>query len=219
MNIRVMIVEDDEKCFEVEREAISNEKDMEIVGNANEKQLALKMAKELKPDVILLDINLTDKDDQHGIDVAIELSIELPETKIIMLSGLLNEDTVRSTMGIGVACNYLLKSDYCKMPQAIRDAVEGNNSIDKTVIDFILQDYRNSLKSTMVKLTAHHIKVLELFYRGHSVEQVADILKLETQSVRNLQQQIGKKCLGWKWRFRKLSAFELAQRAKKLEMF
>jgi DNA-binding NarL/FixJ family response regulator len=217
--IRVMIVEDDEECFLVEKSSIENEADMVIVGYAKDKESALTMANELKPDIVLCDINLSLKDDQFGVDVAIQLSFSLPNTKIIMLSGIINEDTVRSTMGIGVACNYLLKSDPGKIPEAIRDAYNNTPKIEGTVIDFILRDYRESLKSTMAKLTPHHIKVLELFYRGYNVEKVAEIMSVEVQSVRNLQQDIAKRCLGWKWRLRKLSAVELAQRAKKLGLF
>ncbi|WPS85680.1 response regulator transcription factor (plasmid) [Brevibacillus halotolerans] len=217
--IQVMIVEDDEECYQMERKSIHNEPDIEIVGYAKDKESALKIANEVKPDVILCDINLTPKDDQFGIDVAIQLSFSLPNSRIVMLSGIINEDTVRSTMGIGVACNYLLKSDPEKLPQAIRDAFNNTSKLEGSVIDFILRDYRESLKTTMSKLTAHHIKVLELFFRGYSVEQVAEIVGVETQSVRNLQQGIAKRCLGWKWRLRKLSAYELAQRAKKLGLF
>ncbi|MFF2532487.1 response regulator [Brevibacillus sp. NPDC058079] len=217
--IRLMIVEDDDDALQMELLSIHNENDIEVVGYAKDKDTALVMANELKPDVILCDINLTPKDDQFGIDVAIQLSFSLPNSKIIMLSGIINEDTVRSTMGIGVACNYLLKSNPGIIPQVIRDAYNNEPKLESSLIDFILRDYRESLKTTMAKLTPHHIKVLEMFFRGYSVEEVANIMGVETQSVRNLQQGIAKKCLGWKWRLRKLSAVELAQRAKKLGLF
>lgn len=216
--IRVVILEDDQACFLFEKHVIDQHGDIEIVGHAETKEMALQMAMELKPDVFLADINLNNKEDQTGIDVAIELSMSMPDLKIIMLSGLLDEDTIRSTMGLGVACNYLVKSSPEKIPQAIRDAYNGISNLDGTIIDFILKDYQDSLKSTM-KLTTHHFNVLELFYRGYAVEDVAVILKMEIQSVRNLQQQIAKKCMGWKWRLRKLTTFELAQRAKKLGLF
>lgn len=217
--IRILIVEDDDACFLLHKKVIEQENDMVIIGHAKDKVTAFQLASDLKPDIMLLDINLTDKEDQYGIDVAIELSISMPEIKIIMLSGLLNEDTVRSTMGLGVACNYLLKSKTDTIPSDIRDCIAGKPQIEGTVLDFILKDYRESLKSTMTKLTEHHIKILELFYRGYSVEEVADVMKMEIQSVRNLQQTIAKKCLGWKWRFKNLSTIELAKRAKKLELF
>jgi DNA-binding NarL/FixJ family response regulator len=217
--VRILIVEDDDLCFLLNKTVIEKENDLKIVGHAKTKESAIQLASELKPDVILLDINLTNKEDQYGIDVAIELSISMTEVKIIMLSGLLNKDTVRSTMGLGVASNYLLKTDPEKLPNAIREVVKGKPQLEGSVIDFIMKDYRDSLKATMMKLNSHHIKVLELFYRGYSVEEVSDILKMEIQSVRNLQQAIGKKCLGWKWRFRNLSTIEIAKRAKKLELF
>lgn len=214
-----MIVEDDPATLLLHTEIVEKEPDMQVVGSANNKEDAIALGIELVPDVILMDINLTSKEDQHGVDIAIRLSIEIPEADIIMLSGLLNEDTVRSTMGLGVACNYLLKSNPEKIPEAIRGAVANNPSIEGTVISFILDDYKESLKSTMLKLTPQHLKILELFYRGYTVEEVAEILKLEDQSVRNHQQTISKRCFGWKWRFKRLSTLELAQRAKVMGLF
>ena len=217
--MRIMIVEDDQATLLLHKEIIEKEPDMQVIGSADNKEEAIALGIELKPDVILMDINLTSKEDQHGVDIAIRLSIEIPETSIIMLSGLLNEDTVRSTMGLGVASNYLLKSSPEKIPDAVRGAVNGNPVIEGSVISFILEDYKESLKSTMVKLTPQHLKILELFYRGYSIEEVAEILKLEDQSVRNHQQTISKRCFGWKWRFKRLNTLELAQRAKVMGLF
>lgn len=216
---RVFIVEDDPCALRVHRSFIEDDPNITIVGHADNKEQAIEDATLLKPDVILMDINLTPRDDQHGIDTAIHLSIALPETKIIMLSGILNEDTVRSTMGLGVAVNYLLKSNPEKLKPAIYDAMNGTNNLDGSVIEFILQDYQETLKSTMIKLTKQQLTILELFYRGYSVEDVAEALMLEEQSVRNHQQGIAKRCLGWKWRLKRLSTIELAQRAKAMGLF
>ena len=217
--ISVMIVEDEPSALIVHKELLHREPDFEVAGIASSKEEAILSAISIKPDVILMDINLTEKEDQHGIDIAIHLSIAIPETKIIMLSGLLNEDTVRSTLGLGVACNYLLKSNPQQIPDAIRGSFKEKPVMEGTVVDFILSDYQESLKSTMVKLTPQHLIILELFYRGYSVEDVSDALKLEEQSVRNHQQTISKRCFGWKWMFRRLNTVELAQRAKVMGLF
>ncbi|WPQ59887.1 response regulator transcription factor [Paenibacillus polymyxa] len=217
--IQVMLVEDDEDSLVMVEQSLKKESDLLLTGHAKDKQSALEMAKKLKPDVVVCDINLTPKDDQFGVNVAIELSLMMPNIKIIMLSGFIDEDAIRSTMGIGAACNYILKSDPDKLTEAIRDAYDDIPNIDAAIVGYIMKDYRECLKSTMAKLTPHHIKILELFYRGYSVENVAEILSLEVQSVRNLRQEIAKRCLGWKWRLRKLTSTELAQRAKKLGIF
>lgn len=216
---RVFIVEDDPMALKVHRSFVESDGEIEVIGHAHNKEDAITLATELKPDLILMDINLTPKDDQHGIDAAIHLSTAIPDTKIIMLSGILNEDTVRSTIGLGVAVNYLLKSKPDKLKPAIFDAMNDTNQIDGSVVGFILQDYQETLKSTMQKLTKQQLKILELFYRGYSIDEVADALKLERQSVQNHRQGIAKRCLGWKWRLRKLTTIELAQRAKAMGLF
>lgn len=218
--IRIVIVEDDEKTFIAEKEVIEQNEDLLIVDHISENCNIVERVKETDPDVVLMDINLTSGDDQHGIDMAIQLSLGRPEIKVVMLSGLIDEDTIRSTMGIGAACNYIVKTNPSKLPKVIRDAYNGDPEMESVVIGLILKDYQSSLQSTISSaLTSHEIKMLELFYRGHSTEEVAKINNVETQSVRNAQQRISKKCFGWKWRFRRLTTFELAERAKKLGLF
>lgn len=217
--IRVLVIEDSESILLMYKDLFQSQEDIEVVGYASTKEEALSLVKATVPDVMLVDINLTKNNDQHGIEIALETALAFQDIKIIMVSGLLNEDTIRSTMGLGIACNYLLKGEPEKIPGAIRDAYNGVPIIEGEVVDVILKDYHNSLKTTMTKLTTHHINVLELFYRGYTVEQVSSILKLELQSVRNLQQEIAKRCLGWQWRFRKLNTYELAKRAKLLNLF
>lgn len=217
--IRVMIVEDSEITAKNLSIYLNQFEDMEVICVEHTKEKAIEKAIQLKPDILLLDIKLTDKDDQYGTDISIELSIKAPEIKIIMLSAILNEDTVRSTMGLDVAFNYILKSRFEEIPSVIRDAYKGIRKIEGTIVELILRDYQNSLKLTMSGLTKQQIKILELFYRGYTVEQVADIMKLEVQSVRNYQQKIAKRCVGWKWRFKKLSTVELAKRAKVMGLF
>jgi DNA-binding NarL/FixJ family response regulator len=217
--IRVMIVEDDETCYFMERNIIEKEPDLQIVAYAKDKKTALDLIKEVKPDVLLCDINLTDKNDQFGVDIAIELSLSEFDCKIIMLSGIINEDSIRSTLGIGVACNYILKTNPEILPQVIRDAINNNPKIEGSIIKYIMKDYQESLKSTMNKLTENHIRILQLFYREYSIEEIASIMKIRMESVQNLQQVIAKRCFGWKWSVRKLTGKELAIRAKKLGLF
>lgn len=218
--IKVMIIEDDEECFLAEKRIIEQHQDMVVVGLIKEKSDVIALTEKWKPDVALVDIHLSSKEEQYGIEIAIQLSMAFPNLKIIIVSGILSEDSVRSTMGIGAACNYILKNNMNQLPQVIRDAYYGNVQIDSDVINYILKDYRKSLQCSIKRsLTQHELKILELFYRGYSVEQVANAICVEPQSVRNAQQRISKKCYGWKWRFRKLNTYELAKRAKKLGLF
>ncbi|NRD76646.1 response regulator transcription factor [Bacillus sp. BRMEA1] len=221
MKIRVMVVEDNEAFLLLEKTFLEKEEDIEIVGWASEKEEAIAKAVELKPDVLLLDINLIKGEDQTGVKIAIALAEIIPETKIIMLSALLDEDTVRSTLGLGVAKNYVIKTEVSEIAQRVREVYEGREYEHwaGTVIEFIVRDYRETLKVAMVKLTDKDKRVLELIYRGSSIEEVAKNLRVEKQSVSNQLQKISKKVLGWQWYFKRLNAYDLSVRAKKMELF
>ena len=119
--IKVMIIEDDEECFLVEKRIIEQHQDMVVVGLIKEKSDVIALTEKWKPDVALVDIHLSSKEEQYGIEIAIQLSMTFPNLKIIIVSGILSEDSVRSTMGIGAACNYILKNNMNQLPQVIRE--------------------------------------------------------------------------------------------------
>ncbi|NRD79804.1 response regulator transcription factor [Bacillus sp. BRMEA1] len=221
MKIRVMVVEDNEAFFLLEKTFLEKEEDIELVGWASEKEEAITKATELKPDVLLLDINLIKGEDQTGVKIAIALAEIIPETKIIMLSAILDENTVRSTLGLGVAKNYVIKTEVSEIAHRVREVYEGREYEHwaGTVIQFIVRDYRETLNAATIKLTDKDKRVLELIYRGSSIEDIVKSMHVEIQTVSNQLQKISKKVLGWQWYIKRLSAYELAVRAKKMELF
>lgn len=216
--INILIVDCSEETIKEYKKVLGRHREMKIVGCVSNLEETLNEVKEKQPDFLLLDIAFKDEED-IGINVAIETAIVAPDTNTIIISEFINENTVRNTIGLGVANNYLLKKNIDRLPQILMDICEGKTLLEEEVIEILVNDYKYFIKNSMNKLTNHHINVLELFYREYSVDQVASILKVEVQSVRNLQQEIAKRTLDWKWRFHRLSAKELAQRAKLLGLF
>lgn len=103
--IGILVVDDSRIIQLTLAEMLSSEEDMKVIGTASTGQDAIRRALELNPDVILLDVNLPDKD---GIQVAWTLSTQLPNTSIIMITSEDSSTLIQRAMLAG-AVGYLVK--------------------------------------------------------------------------------------------------------------
>lgn len=214
--INIVVAQQNDELFSEIMNFLKNEEDIVVKGRATDQFSAKKLVDLFKPDIILTDIDLHGKGDKVGIDMAITCKLVHPETKIIFVTENINESCIRNTVGLGIAVNYLPKNHLVHLADVIRRAFKGNYDLEKGVQGILLKDYKKSLKNTMVKLTKHHLFVLKLFYDGYTVQEVSNRLNVEIQSVRNLQQEIIKRCSDWEWGEKNLTIHDIANRAKLL---
>ncbi len=97
MAIRVLIADDASMTRAIIKSALSSE-DFEIVGEAKNGQEAIDMYKELKPDVVTMDITMREK---NGIEALEEIKKEFPDAKIIMVSAMGNDEYVKKAIELG----------------------------------------------------------------------------------------------------------------------
>lgn len=120
--IRVMICEDMKEISENLKTVIERQENMTVVGIADTTETSIRLAKERKPDVMLLDIQMDEAD--SGIKIAASVSEALPDTRMIVLTIHNNDDTIAEAYQNG-AVDYLLKdateeeicSSICKVYQ------------------------------------------------------------------------------------------------------
>ena len=105
MSIRVLIVDDHELLREGLKSLLSREEDMEVVGEAARGHEAIALARELRPDVVVLDARLPDVD---GVEVCRQLQEEMPEVAVIFLTTFSEADLVLSAVRAG-ARGYVVK--------------------------------------------------------------------------------------------------------------
>ncbi len=119
--IRTLIVDDDARFRRFARGILSNEPDMEVIGEAGDGQEAILKVRELKPDVVLMDLRMPG---MNGIDTTRQLKKEMPELRVIMLTLYDFEEYREAAMAAG-AVNYILKKSMNgELIPAIRKAFE-----------------------------------------------------------------------------------------------
>ena len=183
--IRITLSDDHPIMIAGLRNLIQQEPDFELVGEATNGTAALKLVREQKPDVAILDISMPEL---NGIMVARKLTEELPDVKLMVLT--LHEDRayLRQALDVGVRGYVLKRSAAENLVQAIRAVVVGGLYVDPAIVDRVFEKNvarggRSAAGSNMPQLTDREGEVLRLTALGFTNKEAARRLDLGVKSV------------------------------------
>ncbi|WP_168121653.1 response regulator transcription factor [Paenibacillus sp. HB172176] len=190
--IKVLIVEDNALIAKRYGMILSKEKGMQCVGSAATGYEATLLAALAKPDVILMDIELEDK--QAGLRATSEILAYMPDIRIVMLTVCETDETVYQAFDIG-ATNYLLKNmPASDIVAAIRDAYEGTPSLHANIAGKITKEFKrirtmeNSLLHTfhmLTQLTPTELEVLKMLLTGATRQQICEARHVEPSTLKS----------------------------------
>lgn len=181
MNTKLLIVEDEALFRELLKNALSAHPGYEVVGVTQDGETAIKLAKEVIPDVILMDIELAGKID--GIEAAIQIKKESPNTGIVILSSHSDRRYVTSLpLDSTRGWAYLLKKTVSDLESVVR-AIEGTKAGMMVLDPAVVMGLRPRHGSTVAKMTPRQHEVLELLAQGYSNAAIAQRLTLSEKSV------------------------------------
>lgn len=168
---------------------------IEVVGEANDGREAVKLAQELKPDIIVMDIAMPHL---NGIDATTQILGKNPAIKIIMLSMYSDESYLVRALSAG-ARGYLLKdSAETDLLQAVEALEAGRPFFSPTIAKTLLEDYmlrltQRNLTDSYDLLTDREKEILQLLAEGKSNKEVAHILNLSPYTVETHRSHIMRK--------------------------
>lgn len=138
MPISLFLIEDEELVCELLAEFLSAEEDINYLGEARDGATAIEKCRELKPEMIILDLRLPEV---SGIEVLKVIHKELPETKVIIFTGSLSEDILHTTLKNG-AIAYVEKAyGLDELQKAIAAAKEGRQYFSPSIARLV-EDYQ-----------------------------------------------------------------------------
>lgn len=190
--IKVLIADDHEILREGIRKMIEKEPDMEVVGEAEDGRSAVKLARKLAPDIVLMDITMPDL---NGMDATRKIVSETPGVKVLALSMHQDRKYVTGMLEAG-ATGYLIKG--CKFEElatAIRSVARKNVYLSPRIADMVLQGYlgKSPKKFAEPVLSSREREVLQLLAEGNSVKETAFKLGVSAKTVETHRRHIMEK--------------------------
>ena len=168
----------------------------EVIGEAGDGREAVRLAEELNPDVIVMDIAMPNL---NGIDATAQIVRRRPETGVIILSMHSDETYLVRALSAG-AKGYLLKdSAEADLIRAVQAVSQGRPFFSPVIAQTLLEDYMRRLQQQNLKdsydlLTDREKEVLQLLAEGKSNKEVASLLSLSLYTVEthrsNLMQKL-----------------------------
>jgi two-component system response regulator NreC len=183
--IRVLLADDHTLFRQGIKTLISAEPDMEVIAEAPNGGVALEMAKENRPDLVLMDIGMPGL---SSFEAARQIKKDRPETKILFLTMYDDEDYLVEGMEVG-ASGYVLKdSPAQQLVAAMRDVIRGGSYLSPRMLSQLVDDFRSRIKSAnrlprFATLTAREREVLKMLAEGNSVKEIACDLNLSVKTV------------------------------------
>ncbi len=182
--IRVLIADDHTILREGLRKLLSEESDIEVVGEAADGHEAIRKAGELKPDIVLLDVAMPGL---NGIMAAKRLRASPNPVKVLILTVHQEEAYVSETLRAG-ASGYVLKDAAApELVKAIRQAARGEVYLSPEVSRLVVKEQgrggATEIKTVSQELTNREREICKLLAEGHTVPEIAQMIGISRKTV------------------------------------
>jgi two-component system response regulator NreC len=189
MSVRILLADDHRILREGLIALLEKQPSLKVVGEAENGRSAVRLARELAPDVVIMDISMPDL---NGIEATRQIVAEVPGAKVIALSMHCDRHFVRGMLKAGAA-GYLLKhSASQELIKAIQLVLANRVYLSPDITGIVVEDYKKPEKDTSIfaVLTPREREVLQLFAEGKSPKQIAAALHLGLKTVEAYRRQM-----------------------------
>jgi NarL family two-component system response regulator LiaR len=177
--IRILIADDHSVVRQGLQMFLGLDEALEVVGEAANGEEAVRLARELKPDVVLMDLLMPVMD---GVTATAAIRRELPDTEVVALTSVLEDQMISEAIRAG-AIGYLLKDTQAdELSRAIKAAAAGQVQLSPQVATRLMRELRVADKPE--KLTDREVEVLQLLARGKSNKEIAAALFIGEKTVK-----------------------------------
>ena len=183
--IKCLLVDDHTLFRQGVRRLLESETDFEVVGEAADGGEAVEKARELRPDIVLMDIGMPGL---SSFESARQIKKNRMETKILFLTMYEDEDNLVQCLEVG-ASGYVLKDTPApQLLTAVKDVYKGGKYLSSQVLGKLVEDFRSRVRDTRMRpristLTPREREILKLLAEGNSVKEIAVILGLSVKTV------------------------------------
>ena len=185
--IRVLLADDHTIVREGVRLCLEAMGDIEVVAEAEDGQIAVQLAIQLRPDVAVVDLTMPRL---NGVEAIRQIRRDLPDTEVVVLSVHDSEPYVVQALRAGAAGYVLKRNAATELAAAIRAAHDGQAYLHPSIARRVIDDYLSRIHGSEdaatephERLTPREREVLQLAAEGHSTRAIAGLLCLSTKTV------------------------------------
>lgn len=195
MSIGVMLVDDHAIVRSGLSLLINAHDDMQVIATASNGEEAFQIAQEIKPDVIVMDLNMPG---ENGMLTTARIKKVMPQIEILVLTMLEDREYLFRVLKAG-ASGYILKSaDDMDVMLAIRTVSRGEAYLYPNAAKSLIQEFLHNVEQegkneTYQELTRREQEVISLVAKGHSNKQIAEILHLSIKTIESHRSHIVEK--------------------------
>lgn len=194
MTIRVLLADDHEIVLEGLGALLATQVDVEVIGRARDGAEAVKLARELEPNLVIMDLSMPGL---TGIEATRRIKADQPEVQVICLSMHRDRQFVINAIGAG-ASGYILKDRATEEVLAgIRSVMSGHAYMCPEVAELIVEDYRTRITDPSALSTSalsdREREVVQLIAEGNSTKEIASTLHVSIKTVSTHREHAMKK--------------------------
>ena len=194
MNIRILLADDHRILREGLRSLLVQQPDITVVGEASDGEAAVALARELRPDLVIMDVVMPGLD---GVAATRRIRAECPDTRVIALSMHSDRRFVSEMLRAG-ALGYLVKdSAFEELNQAVKTVMANRPYLSAAITGTLVEDFVRQAStqgrpplSPLQMLTAREQEVLRLLTDGKRVKEIAHVLNISAKTVESHRQNI-----------------------------
>ncbi len=187
MPTTVLIADDHQILREGLRSLLQSEPGIEVVAEARNGRDAVRLARDLRPDVVIIDVEMPDL---NGVEATGQVLAEVPKTKVIALSMHSDRRFVTGMLAAG-ACGYLLKdAAFEELALSIRKVMQNEVYLSPPIAGVVVSQLVATQGTSTTLLTARETEVLQHLSEGQSTSAIADVLNISVKTVETHRRQI-----------------------------
>ena len=189
-SIRILLADDHELVRAGIRALVEKLPFVQVVAEAKDGREALRLVKEHKPDLVLMDVAMPGL---NGLEATARFSKEFPEVRVIILSMHANEEYVREAINAGAAGYLLKRSAAAELEHAITAVARGEKYFSPLVSGQVTTDrmrHTTADRASIERLTPRQREILQLIAERHTTKDIASILNINIKTVETHRAQL-----------------------------
>jgi two-component system response regulator NreC len=184
--VRVLVVDDHAVIRQALCMLLESQPDMDVVGDVENGREAVQAVESLHPDIVLMDVVMPGL---NGLEATRQIRRVSPATRVVILSGFVDENQLLESLRAGASGYLVKKSDVSELVLAIHTVHRGNMYFSSALSDgfdlaeVLYQARRGSTRESGDTLTGREREVLQLIAEGHTNQQIANALVISVKTV------------------------------------